>query len=62
LGLRGHLDEARAALDAALKLKPDVNSLAQLRAYRPWITNPPFWALLEKTINIGLCSIGFPEE
>ena len=61
-GLRGDLDEARAALDAALKLKPDVNSLARLRAYRPWITNPPFWAFLERTINVGLRRIGFSEE
>jgi adenylate cyclase len=61
-GLKGDLDEARVALAGALKLKPEVNSLARLRAYRPWITNPPFWALLEKTINVGLRSIGFPEE
>ena len=62
LGLRGDLDEARAALSDALKLKPEVNSLARFRAYRPWITNPPFWALLEKTINVGLRRAGFPDE
>jgi len=61
-GLRGDLDEAKDALDAALKLKPDVNSLARLRAYRPWITNPPFWAFPERTINVGLRRIGFSEE
>ena len=62
LGLRGDLDEARAALGDALKLNPQVNSFSRLRAYRPWITNPPFWALLEETINVGLRRIGFPEE
>jgi len=62
LGLRGDLDEARAALSDALKLKPEVNSLARFRAYRPWITNPPFWALLEKTINVGLRRASFPDE
>jgi adenylate cyclase len=62
LGLRGDLDEARAALSDALKLKPEVNSLARFRAYRPWITNPPFWTLLEKTINVGLRRAGFPDE
>jgi TolB-like protein/Flp pilus assembly protein TadD len=61
-GLRGDIDEARAALDGALKLKPDVNSLARLRAFRPWITNPPFWSFLERTINVGLRRIGFSEE
>ena len=61
-GLRGDLDEARSALDDALKLKPEVNSLEQLRAYRPWITNPPFWAFLEKTINLGLRRAGFPDK
>jgi TolB-like protein/class 3 adenylate cyclase/Tfp pilus assembly protein PilF len=61
-GLNRDLDEARVALRGALKLKPEVNSLARLRAYRPWVTNPPFWALLDKTINVGLRRIGFPEE
>ena len=62
LGLSGHLDEAKVALGNALELKPEVNSIARLRAHRPWITNPPFWAFLEKTINVGLRRIGFPEE
>jgi hypothetical protein len=32
LGLRGDLDEAKATLTEALKLKPEWNSLARLRA------------------------------
>jgi TolB-like protein/Tfp pilus assembly protein PilF len=62
LGLRGDLDEARAEVTEASKLKPEVNSLAAWRAYAPWITSPPLWALREKTVNVGLRRIGFPEE
>jgi tetratricopeptide (TPR) repeat protein len=61
-GLRGDLDEARAEVTEASKLKPEVNSLAAWRAYAPWITNPPFWALREKTVNVGLRHVGFPDE
>jgi hypothetical protein len=28
----------------------------------PWITNPPYWALREKTVNVGLRRAGFPDE
>ena len=62
LGLRGDLDEARAEIAEAIKLKPEVHSLAALRAYFPWITNPPYWALREKTVNVGLRRAGFPDE
>src|SRR5690242_5018511 len=51
LGLRGDLEEAKAALAGAMKLKPEVNSLAQWREYQPWITNPLHWSLREKTLN-----------
>jgi adenylate cyclase len=61
LGLRGDLDEAKAALAEAIKLKPEVNSQAQWRAIQPWITNPQQWALREKTLNIGLRRAGFPD-
>jgi hypothetical protein len=33
-----------------------------LRASAPWITNPPYWALREKTLNVGLRGAGFPDE
>jgi adenylate cyclase len=62
LGLNGDLDEARAALAESLKLKPEANSLAAWRAATPWITYPPYWALREKTVNVGLRRAGFPEE
>jgi len=45
-----------------MKLKPEVNSLAQWREYQPWITNPLHWSLREKTLNIGLRRVGFPEK
>ena len=62
LGLRGDLDEARAALVEALTLKPEVNSLARWRAYRPWESNTADWALREETVNVGLRRAGFPDE
>jgi TolB-like protein/DNA-binding winged helix-turn-helix (wHTH) protein len=62
LGLDGDLDEAKTALADAIKLKPEVGSMAQWRAYQPWITNPQQWALREKTVNVGLRRAGFPDE
>jgi adenylate cyclase len=62
LGLKGDLDDARLALSEAIKLKPDVTSLARWHAYRPWETNPQYWALREKTLNVGLRRAGFPDE
>jgi adenylate cyclase len=62
LGLKGDLDEGRAALAESLKLNPEINSFAASRANSPWIANPPLWALREKTLNIGLRRIGYPEE
>jgi adenylate cyclase len=62
LGFRGNVDEARAALAEAIKLKPELDSLARWRMYRPWETNPQHWALREKTLNVGLRRAGFPNE
>lgn len=62
LALRGDLDEARSALAEALRLKPEVNTLARYRASTPWIRNPRHWALRDKTLNAGLRRAGFPEE
>jgi tetratricopeptide (TPR) repeat protein len=62
LGFRGDLDEARAALADAIKLKPEINSEARLRAFYSWATNPQYWALREKTLNVGLRRAGFPDE
>ena len=54
--------EARAALAESIRLNPEVKSFAQWRAYMPWITGRKHWALLEKTLNIGLRRAGFPDE
>jgi adenylate cyclase len=62
LGLRGDLDEARAALAEWLKFKPKLNSLARLRASLPSTVNPQFLALREKTVEVGLRRAGIPEE
>jgi adenylate cyclase len=61
LGFKGDLDEARAALAKAIELKPEMNSLAWLRAY-PGASNPQYWALYEKTAAFGLRRAGFPDE
>ena len=61
-GFKGDVREAKNALAQALTLKPEINSFARLREYEPWITNPPFWALREKSVNIGLRRAGFPEQ
>jgi adenylate cyclase len=62
LGLRGDAEEARTALADALKLKPEVNSLARLRASLPSTIGPQYLALREKTLVVGLRRAGFPEE
>jgi tetratricopeptide (TPR) repeat protein len=62
LGLNGDLEEAKQALAAAFKLKPEVRSLAQWRATQPWITNPQHWALFERTVIVGLRRAGMPDQ
>ena len=65
LGLKGDIDEAKAALAESLKLKPEINSFAQWYAYVPWVSkerSPRFWALQDKIFSEGLRRIGFPER
>jgi adenylate cyclase len=61
LGLSGDLDGSKAALEEALKLNPEVSSLARFRAYRPW-GNSECWALFEQTAATGLRRAGLPDE
>ena len=61
-GLKSDLDEARTALAESLRLKPEMNSLARRRADVPWVANPSYWALQEKSLNVGLRRAGFPDE
>jgi len=60
-GLRGDLEGARAGLAKAIELKPEMNSLAWLRAY-PGAGDQQYWALYEKTVAVGLGRAGLPEE
>jgi TolB-like protein/DNA-binding winged helix-turn-helix (wHTH) protein/Tfp pilus assembly protein PilF len=62
LGLRGDIDEARAALTESIQLKPEVNSLTRWRAAQPWIDNPAFVALRGSTIDAGLRRAGMPDD
>jgi adenylate cyclase len=65
LALKSDLDAAQTALAESLKLKPEVNSLAQWYAFLPWTSKnnaPKFWAMQDKTLDEGLRRIGFPEK
>jgi tetratricopeptide (TPR) repeat protein len=59
LGLRGDLQGAQLALSEALRLRPQINTIAQYRAATPWITHPKHWALRDQTLNVGLRRAGF---
>ena len=60
-GLKGELDEAKALLAAGIKIRPDFNSLARLRAYTTW-GNAQFRVLRESTLDLGLRRAGMPDE
>lgn len=62
LGMRGDLDEARAALAESYKLKPEINSIAALYSNRPWETHPRYLALRAGTMDIGLRLAGLSEQ
>ena len=61
-GLQGDLEKARSALAESINLKPAVQSLARMRAENPWLSDPQYWALQEKTLNLGLRRAGFPDQ
>jgi tetratricopeptide (TPR) repeat protein len=61
-GLKGDLDRARSALAESLRLKPALRSVARMRAENPWLSNPQYWALQEKTLNLGLRRAGLPDQ
>jgi len=61
-GLQGNVDVAQSALSESIKLKPSVNSLTRMRVQNPWLANPEYWALQEKTLNVGLRLAGLPEQ
>jgi len=61
LALHDELDEAAAALAEGIRLRPQFNSLARLRAYTTW-GNSHYRALREKTVDLGLRRAGMPDE
>jgi adenylate cyclase len=61
LGLKGEIEDAKAALAEAIKVRPELNSLARLRAYATW-GNPQYLALRESTITLGLRRAGMPDD
>jgi adenylate cyclase len=64
LGLRGDIEEAKAALAESLKLNPELNSFAKLRDYFSPGQNrsPQLAALMENTSYVGLRRAGLPEQ
>jgi tetratricopeptide (TPR) repeat protein len=59
--LRGDMRPAKAELAQSLGLKPEINSLARMRFYNPWLTTLQYWALQEATLNIGLRRAGLQD-
>jgi len=64
LCLKGDIDEARTETAEMLKLKPEVTSVARLRAILATmgVGDPRLQALREKTVYAGLRRAGFPED
>jgi TolB-like protein/class 3 adenylate cyclase/Flp pilus assembly protein TadD len=64
LGLVGNLEEAKSEIAEAVKLKPEINSIARWRALtvKQGANHPQLQALREKTTYAGLRAAGFPEE
>ncbi|HEX4199905.1 MAG TPA: tetratricopeptide repeat protein, partial [Chthoniobacterales bacterium] len=61
-GLQGDLDRARSALAESIRRKPAVKSLDRMRVENAWLGNPQYWALQEKTLNLGLRRAGLPDH
>ena len=61
LGLKGDLEEAEVALIEALKVTPEINSVAKWRASRPDLNSGQYRELAEKMIDAGLRKAGMPE-
>ena len=51
-----------AALAEALRLKPEFNSVACLRATYSSMSNPQLVVILDKTAGVGLRRAGLPDE
>jgi hypothetical protein len=62
LGLKGDLDAEKASLAESLKLKPEIDSIADFRDLRPYYSSPKALELEEHTVMDGLRRLGFPES
>jgi len=62
LGFAGDLDEATAVPGKAIALRPEASSLARYRTQHPWEIDPAYLTLRARTLDVGLRSIGFPDE
>jgi TolB-like protein len=62
LSLKGDLAGGRAALAEGIKLRPEMNSIANFRDLRPYYSSPKELELEEHTVMEGLRRLGFPES
>lgn len=63
LGLRGEVDEARAALAEAIRCNPAYKSLAGVHVdLSRFPGTPQYFALRENTLDVGLRRAGLPDE
>jgi tetratricopeptide (TPR) repeat protein len=61
LGLKGEINEGRASLAEAIKIKPTWDSMAHALADCTYCSDPQFRALAEETLFLGLRRAGLPE-
>ena len=45
-----------------MRLKPAVKSLDRMQVENAWLSNPQYWALQEKTLNLGLRRAELPDH
>jgi adenylate cyclase len=62
LGLKGDLDGGKAVLAESLKLKPEMNSIAQYLALKPWYSSPKELPLEDHTLLEGLRRLASPRH
>jgi len=64
LGLTGDPEEASSEIAEALKLKPEISSIAKWRAYLATTGHgfAPWQELMDETVYTGLRRAGFPQE
>jgi TolB-like protein len=62
LGLKGDLEGGKTALAESLKLKPEISSITQYLALKPWYSSPQELPIEDRTLLEGLRRLGFPES